>query len=99
MVKDAEAHAEDDKTRRELAEARNQAEALVHSTEKSLAEFGDKVAPAEKGAIESALAELKGVKAGEDVAAIKEKTDALAQASMKLREALYKAQQDRKSAA
>src|SRR3546814_3615194 len=54
MVKDAEAHAEDDKTRRELAEARNQAEALVHSTEKSLAEFGDKVAPAEKGAIESA---------------------------------------------
>src|SRR3546814_3835823 len=50
MVKDAEAHAEDDKTRRELAEARNQAEALVHSTEKSLAEFGDKVGPAEKGA-------------------------------------------------
>src|SRR5690606_5168535 len=93
MVQDAEAHAEEDKNRREAAEARNQAEALVHSTEKSLSEFGDKVAPAEKSAIETALQELKDVKDGEDVAAIKAKTEALAQASMKLGEAMYKAQQ------
>src|SRR3546814_15875768 len=93
MVKDAEAHAEDDKTRRELAEARNQAEALVHSTEKSLAEFGDKVGPAEKGAIETAPADLKGVKAGEDLAELKAKTASLPQASLKLGEPTHKAPQ------
>ncbi|MET4699709.1 molecular chaperone DnaK [Constrictibacter sp. MBR-5] len=94
MVKDAEAHAEEDKTRRELAEARNQAEALYHSTERNLAEYGDKVPPAEKSAIEDAMNALKAVKEGDDLAEIKAKTDALAQASMKLGEAMYKAQQE-----
>jgi molecular chaperone DnaK len=92
MVKDAEAHAADDKKRRELVEARNHAEALVHTTERTLKEQGDKVPAAEKTAIESAVAELRTAMGGEDVAAIKAKTDALAQASMKLGEAMYKAQ-------
>ena len=94
MVKDAEAHAEEDKTRRELAEARNQAEALYHSTERNLAEYGDKVPPAEKSAIEESMNALKAVKEGDDLAEIKAKTEALAQASMKLGEAMYKAQQE-----
>ncbi|HTK36073.1 MAG TPA: molecular chaperone DnaK [Caulobacteraceae bacterium] len=93
MVRDAEANAEADKKRKALVEARNQAEALVHSTEKSLAEFGDKVGAAEKTAIETALADLKAVKDAEDVEAITAKTQALAQASMKLGEAMYAAQQ------
>ena len=74
-------------------EARNQADALVHQTEKTLAEHGDKVGSAEKGAIETALADLKSVKEGEDVEAIQAKTQALIQASMKLGEAMYQAQQ------
>jgi molecular chaperone DnaK len=93
MVRDAEANADADKKRKALVEARNQAEALTHSTEKSLAEFGDKVGAAEKGAIETALADLKAVKDGEDVEAITAKTQTLAQASMKLGEAMYAAQQ------
>ena len=93
MVKDAEAHAAEDKKRRELVEARNQGEALVHSTEKSLAEYGDKVSAADKSAIETAIADLKTALEGEDVEAIKAKTSALAQASMKLGEAMYKASQ------
>ncbi|HXM69690.1 MAG TPA: Hsp70 family protein, partial [Thermoanaerobaculia bacterium] len=72
---------------------RNHAEALIHSTERSLKEFGEKVSAAEKGAIESAIAELRGVASGEDEAAIKAKTEALTQASMKLGEAMYKAAQ------
>jgi molecular chaperone DnaK len=92
MVKDAEAHAEEDKKRRELVEARNQAEALSHSTEKSLNEHGDKLDEATRSSIETAIADLKGLKDSEDVALIKEKTNALAQASMKLGEAIYKAQ-------
>jgi molecular chaperone DnaK len=92
MVKDAESHAEEDKKRRELVEARNQADALIHSTEKSLNEAGDKVSAADKQAIESAIAALKSVTAGEDVSAIRSRSEALAQAAMKMGEALYKAQ-------
>jgi molecular chaperone DnaK len=93
MVKDAESHAADDKKRRETVEAKNQADALIHSTEKAMGEHGDKVGPEEKTAIEAALASLKDAVTGEDVEAIKEKTNTLAQASMKLGEAMYKAQQ------
>ena len=94
MVKDAESHAEDDKKRRELVEAKNQAEALVHSTEKAVAEHGDKVGEEEKSAIEAAIAELKSAAEGDDVADIQAKSQALAQASMKLGEAMYKASQE-----
>jgi molecular chaperone DnaK len=93
MVKDAEAHAAEDKKRRALVDAKNQGEALIHSTEKSLAEFGDKVGEGEKSAIESAAAALKTALEGEDVEAIQARTNELAQASMKLGEAMYKAQQ------
>ncbi len=93
MVKDAEAHAAEDKERRALVEAKNQAEALVHSTEKSLKDYGDKVSAEDKGAIETALTDLKSAMEGSDVEAIKEKTNALAQASMKLGEAMYAASQ------
>jgi molecular chaperone DnaK len=92
MVKDAAAHAEEDRKRKELVEAKNQADALIHSTEKALAEHGDKVA-AEKPAIESAIADLKSAAEGDDLEAIKEKTNALAQASMKLGQAMYEAAQ------
>ncbi len=92
MVKDAEANAEADKKKKELVEAKNQAEGLIHTTEKTLKENSDKVSSADKDAIESAITALKGVMEGEDAAAIKEKTDALMQASMKLGEAMYKAQ-------
>jgi len=93
MVKDAEAHAAEDKGRRELAEAKNQADGLVHSTEKALAEHGSKVAEGDRKAIEDALAAVKEAVKAEDVEALKEKTNALAQASMKLGEAMYAAQQ------
>jgi molecular chaperone DnaK len=93
MVKDAELHAEEDKKKRELIDARNQGEALVHSTTKHLAEFGDKVSPTEKAEIEGALEGLKSALAAEDVEVIKTKTNELAQAAMKLGEAMYKAQQ------
>jgi molecular chaperone DnaK len=92
MVKDAESHAEEDKKRRELVETRNHADALIHSTEKSLNEAGDKVPAADKQAIEAAIAALKSVTSGEDVNAIRSRTEALAQAAMKMGEALYKAQ-------
>ncbi len=93
MVKDAELHAAEDKTRRELVDAKNQAEAMIHATEKSLGEHGDKVGAAEKSAVESAVASLRDALNGEDVEGIKAKTNDLAQASMKLGEAMYKAQQ------
>jgi molecular chaperone DnaK len=93
MVKDAEAHAAEDKKRKELVEAKNQGEALVHSTEKSLAEFGDKVPPADKTLIETGIADLKTALAGDDAEAIKTKTQALAQSSMKMGEAMYAASQ------
>jgi molecular chaperone DnaK len=93
MVKEAAANADADKKRKELVEAKNQADALIHSTEKTLAEHGDKVGAAEKGAIETALAELKTAREGEDIESINAKTQALVQASMKLGEAMYQAQQ------
>jgi molecular chaperone DnaK len=94
MVKEAESHADEDKKRRELVETRNQGEALVHSTEKMLRDFGDKVPQGDKALVESAVAELKTVIQGEDKDLIKQKTDALAQASMKLGEALYQSSQN-----
>ncbi len=93
MVKEAEANAAEDKKKREMVEAKNHGEALVHSTTRSLKEYGEKVPEADKSAIEAAIADLKSVIDGEDAEAIKEKTNALAQASMKLGEALYKQQQ------
>jgi len=99
MVKDAEAHAAEDKKRKEAVEARNHADGLIHATEKSLKEFGDKIGAAEKGKIESDLAALKEVLDSGDAAAIKAKTEALSQAAMKLGEAMYKAQQEGGAAA
>jgi molecular chaperone DnaK len=93
MVKEAETHAEEDKKRRELVEIKNQGEALVHSTEKMLKDYGDKVPAADKGVVETALADLKSALQGEDKDLIKQKVDAMAQASMKLGEALYQASQ------
>ncbi|MBN9307976.1 MAG: molecular chaperone DnaK [Devosia sp.] len=93
MVKEAEANAEADKKKRDAVEAKNQAESLIHSTEKSLKDYGDKVSAEEKGAIETAIADLKGVIEGDDAEVIKEKTATLAEASMKLGEAMYKASQ------
>ncbi len=93
MVKEAESHADEDKKRRDLVEIRNQAEALVHSTDKMLADFGDKVAAEDKAAVEAAIAELKTAAEGDDADAIKEKVDAVAQASMKLGEAMYQSSQ------
>jgi molecular chaperone DnaK len=94
MIKDAEAHAEEDKKRKSEVEARNHAEALVHSTEKALAEHGSKVGESERRAIENAIADLKESLKGTDPEAITAKTNALAQASMKLGEAMYKQAQD-----
>jgi len=93
MVKDAEANAAEDKKRRELVEAKNQGESLVHSTEKSVKEFGEKVSAEDKGAIETAIEALKTALGSEDVEAIKARTNELLQASMKLGEAMYKASQ------
>jgi molecular chaperone DnaK len=92
MVKEAEANAAEDKKRKELVEAKNHADALVHSTQKSLSEHGDKVGAAEKSAIEAALADLKSELEGENAEAIAAKTQTLLQASMKLGEAMYQAQ-------
>ena len=89
MVKDAEANAAEDKKRREAVDAKNHADALVHSTEKALAEHGSKVGEPERKAIEDALADLKEALKGDDAEAIKAKTNTLAQASMKLGEAMY----------
>ncbi len=93
MVRDAESHAAEDKKRRELIEARNQGDALVHSTEKAMAEHGDKVDASQKQAIEAAVAALKEAVKSDDAEDIKAKTNTLAQASMKLGEAMYKASQ------
>jgi molecular chaperone DnaK len=96
MVKDAESHAAEDKVRRDAVEARNHAESLVHSTEKTLAEHGSKVADADKSAIEDALKSLKEELENKDAEAetLKQKTQTLTQAAMKLGEAVYKAQQE-----
>ena len=93
MVKDAEANSEADRKRREAVEARNQLDALVHSTDKTLKESGDKVPPAEKMEVESALAAARTAMEGQDADAIREASEKLSQASMKMGEALYKAEQ------
>ena len=94
MVKDAEAHADEDKKRRSVVEARNQAESLIHSTEKTLGELGDKVSEADKSVVEAAVAELKSALEKDDADAIMQKSEALAQSSMKLGEALYQSRAD-----
>jgi len=93
MVKEAEVNAAADKKRREAVDAKNHADALVHSTEKALAEHGSKIAETERRAIEDAVSDLKEALKGDDAEAIKAKTNTLAQASMKLGEAMYKQQQ------
>jgi molecular chaperone DnaK len=98
MVKDAESHAEEDKKRKAAVEAKNHAEALVHSTEKALSEHGSKIGDADRTAIENAIADLKEALKGDDSTAIQAKTNALAQASMKLGEAMYKQQQEAQNA-
>jgi molecular chaperone DnaK len=92
MVKDAEANAVADKKRREAVDAKNHADSLVHSTEKALAEHGSKIGEPERRAIEDAVSDLKEALKGDDAEAIKAKTNTLAQASMKLGEAMYKQQ-------
>ena len=93
MVKEAESHAEEDKKRRELVEVAEPGRGLVHSTERMLKDFGDKVAAGDKARSKTALTDLKAAIQGEDKDAIKQKIDALAQASMKLGEAMYQASQ------
>lgn len=93
MVQDAEEHAAEDKKRREGVEARNQAEALIHSTEKSLNEYGDKVSTEEKGQIETAISDLKSALEGSDTEEITTKMQKLAEVSMKLGQAMYEASQ------
>tara|TARA_E500000081_G_scaffold16261_1_gene19808 strand:+ start:387 stop:2282 length:1896 start_codon:yes stop_codon:yes gene_type:complete len=93
MVKDAEANKEADKKKRELVDAKNGADSLINSTEKSLKEHGDKIEAADKEAIEKAKDELAEAAKGDDVDAIKSKVEALGQAAQKLGEAVYKAQQ------
>jgi molecular chaperone DnaK len=90
MVKDAESHAEEDKKKRALVEAKNQAEGLINTTERTIRDGGDKVPASEKTALEAAITELREVLTGDDVTAITAKTEALAQLSMKLGEAMYK---------
>ncbi len=94
MLKEAEEHADEDKGRRELIEARNHADALIHATEKNLSEYSDKVAENEKSDIEEAITQLREVMEGEDLDAITAKTETLTQASMKLGEAIYKESQE-----
>ena len=90
MVKDAEAHSLEDKEKRELVETKNQAEAVIHTTERNLKEHGDKVSDSEKAGIETAMEELRSVKDGEDKDEIQKKTETTITASMKLGEAIYK---------
>ena len=96
MVKDAESNKEADKKKRESVDARNQADTLLHSTEKNLKEHGSKVSDTDKKAIEDASANLRNAIKGTDIEEIKKKTQDLVQASMKLGEAIYKSQQSAK---
>ena len=97
MVKDAETNKESDKKKRDSIEARNQADTLLHSTEKNLKEHGSKVSDADKKSIEESSANLRNSLKGTDIEDIKKKTQDLVQASMKLGEAIYKSQQSAKS--
>ena len=93
MVKDAEAHAEEDKVKKELIETKNQAESLIHGTEKSLKENGDKVSDDDKKSIEEAIEQLKSSIESDDTSKIAKDLEVLTQEAMKLGEAIYKAQQ------
>jgi molecular chaperone DnaK len=93
MVKDAEAHAGEDKRRRELVEAKNNGDALIHTTERTLRENSEKIPQGDREAVEQAIQALKDTLGGEDAEQIKSKTETLAQVSMKIGEALYKAEQ------
>jgi molecular chaperone DnaK len=93
MVKEAQEHAEEDRQRKAQIEARNHADSLIYSTEKSLKEHGDKVGASDRSAIEQAIADLRGVLDSGDTETLRAKTEALAQLSMKLGEAMYRAQQ------
>ncbi len=99
MVKDAEVHAEEDKERRALVEAKNQAESLIHQTQKNLEEVGGKVPADEKAKAEKALEDLKKIMDGDDKGAIEQKTQALMEASMKLGEMAYRAAQEENAGA
>jgi molecular chaperone DnaK len=96
MVKDAEANKDSDKKKRESVDVRNQADTLIHSTEKNLKEHGSKISDADKKGIEDSSATLKDALKGEDIEDIKKKTETLVQSSMKLGEAIYKSQQNAK---
>ena len=95
MVKDAEANKDEDKKKRESVDLRNQADTLIHSTEKNLKEHGSKISDAEKKAIEDASSDLKEALKGTDSEDIKKKNETLVQASMKLGEAIYKSQEQK----
>ncbi|MGZ8409544.1 MAG: molecular chaperone DnaK [Hyphomicrobium sp.] len=99
MVKEAEEHAAEDKKRRELVETRNHADSLIHTTEKSLSELGDKISSTDKESVEKAVADLREAMNTDNVDAIKAKTEALSHASMKLGEAIYRASQAESAAA
>ncbi len=96
MVKDAESNKEADKKKREAVDVRNQADTLLHSTEKNLKEHGVKVSETDKKAIETSSANLRNALKGTDIEEIKKKTQELVQSSMKLGEAIYKSQQGTK---
>jgi molecular chaperone DnaK len=89
MVKDAESHAEEDRKFRELVEARNKADALLHQTEKSLKDLGEKVSPSDRANVESAMADLKRVISGDDKNVIETKANALSQASAAIAQQAY----------
>ena len=93
MVKDAEANKESDKKKRESVDSRNQADTIIHSTEKNLKEHGSKISETEKKAIETSISDLRNALKGTDTEEIKKKTQSLIQNSMKLGEAVYKSQQ------
>ena len=93
MVSDAEQHADEDRKKRELVDAKNQAEALIHTTEKTLSEAGENISAEDKTSVEDAVAALRTAVENEDLDDIKAKTEALSQASSKLGEAMYKAQE------
>ncbi len=94
MVQDAESHADDDKAKREKVELHNQADSLIYATEKNLTEYGENISEEDKNQVESDIAALREVMDGDDLEAIKTKTEALSQSAMKLGEAMYKAQQE-----
>jgi molecular chaperone DnaK len=93
MVKDAEANKDEDKKKKETVEARNQADTIIHTTEKNLKEHGSKIAEADKKTIETGISDLRNALKGTDTEEVKKKTQSLVQSSMKLGEAIYKSQQ------